>query len=126
LIVVTNQPDVARGTQKQRVVEAMNLELARTIPIDEFCVCYHDDDQNCNCRKPKAGLLLAAARKWSVDLDQSFMVGDRWRDIDAGIAAGCRTIFIDRGYNERKPTYSDYTTKSLRRAADWVLKQQTR
>jgi D-glycero-D-manno-heptose 1,7-bisphosphate phosphatase len=125
LIVVTNQPDVARGAQKQQVVEAMNRELARFMPIDEFCVCYHDDDQNCNCRKPKPGLLVAAARKWSIDLNQSFMLGDRWRDIEAGIAAGCRTVFIDHGYDERKPTHADCTTKSLREAAEWVLKQDT-
>jgi D-glycero-D-manno-heptose 1,7-bisphosphate phosphatase len=123
LIVVTNQPDVARGAQKKQVVETMNRGLARVMPIDEFCVCYHDDDQHCNCRKPKPGLIVVAARKWSIDLGQSFMVGDRCRDIDAGIAAGCRTIFIERGYNERKPAQFDFAAKSLWEAADWILKQ---
>src|SRR5262249_8933489 len=81
LIVVTNQPDVARGTQKREVVEAINEELSRRMPLDAFSVCYHDDAQKCDCRKPKPGLLLAAAEEWSIDLGQSFMVGDRWRDI---------------------------------------------
>jgi D-glycero-D-manno-heptose 1,7-bisphosphate phosphatase len=123
LIVVTNQPDVTRGTQKEEVIEAINSELARAMPIDEFCVCWHDDNHHCDCRKPKPGLLVTAARKWSIDLKQSFMVGDRWKDVDAGIAAGCRTIFIDRGYNERRPSDSNFTAKSLREAADWILKQ---
>jgi D-glycero-D-manno-heptose 1,7-bisphosphate phosphatase len=121
LIVVTNQPDVARGTQTQEAVEAMNHELARVMPIDEFCICYHDDSQNCDCRKPKPGLLVTAAQRRLIDLHESFMVGDRWRDIEAGISAGCRTIFIDRGYNERKPAHSDFTARSLREAADWIL-----
>jgi D-glycero-D-manno-heptose 1,7-bisphosphate phosphatase len=123
LMVVTNQPDVARGVQKQEVVEAMNRGLARVMPIDEFWVCYHDDSDNCNCRKPKPGLLMTAALKWSIDLHQSFMVGDRWKDMEAGIAAGCRTVFIDHGYSERKPAHSDFTARSLREAADWILKQ---
>jgi D-glycero-D-manno-heptose 1,7-bisphosphate phosphatase len=123
LVVVTNQPDVARGTQERGIVEAMNRRLARAIDIDEFRVCYHDDAQACECRKPKPGLLLAAARKWSIDLHDSFMLGDRWRDIDAGIAAGCRTVFIDRGYHEGKIIRSNFTASSLREAVDWILKQ---
>jgi D-glycero-D-manno-heptose 1,7-bisphosphate phosphatase len=122
LIVVTNQPDVARGTQRREVVEAMNRELTRLMPIDEFCICYHDDDDNCDCRKPKPGLLVAAAQKWSIDLRRSFMVGDRWRDIDAGIAVGCRTVFIDRQYKERKPAHFDFAAKSLRSATNWIIK----
>jgi D-glycero-D-manno-heptose 1,7-bisphosphate phosphatase len=121
LIVVTNQPDVARGTQSREAVEAMNRELGSVMEIDDFCVCYHDDSAECECRKPKPGLLVGAARKWGLDLAASFMVGDRWRDVDAGIAAGCRTVFIDRGYNERKPVRENFTAKSLREAADWIL-----
>jgi D-glycero-D-manno-heptose 1,7-bisphosphate phosphatase len=123
LIVVTNQPDVARGTQTREAVEAINREISNVIPIDGFCVCYHDDAQMCVCRKPKPGLLTAAAEKWSIDLERSFMVGDRWRDIAAGIAAGCNTVFIDRGYNELKVVRSDFAARSLREAADWILQQ---
>jgi D-glycero-D-manno-heptose 1,7-bisphosphate phosphatase len=68
-------------------------------------------------------LLLAAAEKWMIDMLKSFIIGDRWRDVHAGIAAGCRTVFIDRGYNERKPTGSNFTAKSLREAVDWILRQ---
>ena len=121
LVVVTNQPDVARGTQERAVVENMNGELARLMDIDDFNVCYHDDAQACECRKPKPGLLIAAAKKLSIDLRKSFMVGDRWRDVDAGIAAGCRTVFIERGYNEGKIIRADFTANSLRQAANWIL-----
>ena len=60
LIVVTNQPDVARGTQRREVVEAINLELRRQLPLDDIRVCYHDEADNCPCRKPKPGMLLEA------------------------------------------------------------------
>lgn len=123
LIVVTNQPDVARGTQKREQVEAINDMLSQAMPIDEFSVCYHDDAHHCECRKPKPGQLLTAARKWSIDLHRSFMVGDRWRDIDAGIAAGCRTVFVDRGYTEHKAIRSEFTAESLKQAAEWIVEQ---
>jgi D-glycero-D-manno-heptose 1,7-bisphosphate phosphatase len=103
LIVVTNQPDVARGTQSRSVVEAIHTRLASLLPIDEFRVCYHDDDDACTCRKPKPGMILDAARTHGVDLDASYMVGDRWCDVEAGERARCATVFLDHGYDERKP-----------------------
>ena len=120
-MVVTNQPDAVRGTQERAVVESMNGELARLMDIDEFGVCYHDVAQACECRKPKTGLLLAAAKEWPIDLRKSFMAGDRWRDVDAGIAAGCRTVFVDGEYHEGKINRADFTANSLRQAADWIL-----
>jgi len=105
LIVVTNQPDVARGTMRRELVEQINAHLGEQLPIDEFRVCYHDDAENCPCRKPKPGLILDAAREHAVDLAGSWMVGDRWRDVDAGAAAGCRTVWIDLGYRERGPAH---------------------
>ena len=121
LIVVTNQPDVARGTQSRAVVDAMHARLASLLPIDEFRVCDHDDADGCACRKPKSGLLEAAARDANVNLAASVMVGDRWRDIDAGRGAGCATVFIDRGYRERQPDQADRTVGSLPEAVDWIL-----
>lgn len=122
LIVVTNQPDVARGTQRREVIEAMDDLLSERLPVDEFRVCFHDDKENCPCRKPKPGLLTAAARDHGIDLASSFMVGDRWRDVDAGAAAGCRTIWIDCGYGERGPTAApDARVRDLTEAADWIL-----
>jgi D-glycero-D-manno-heptose 1,7-bisphosphate phosphatase len=107
LVVATNQPDVGRGKQTQSAVEAMHARLQELIPaLDLIQVCYHGGDaygQPCECRKPKPGMLLDAAQKFDLDLNRSWMVGDRWGDIDAGHAAGCRTLFIDHGYTERAP-----------------------
>ena len=81
--------------------------------LDEVCVCPHDDADACACRKPKPGLLLDAAKRWKIDLAKSFMIGDRWRDIEAGQAAGCRTVFVDYGYAERRPDAPDIVAPSL-------------
>jgi len=123
LVVVTNQPDVARGTQRREVVAAMHARLAALLPIDDFRACEHDDGDRCACRKPEPGLLVEAARQAEVDLSASFMVGDRWRDIEAGRRAGCRTIFIDYGYDEQRPDAPDATVQSLPEAAEWILSQ---
>jgi D-glycero-D-manno-heptose 1,7-bisphosphate phosphatase len=123
LYVITNQPDVARGTQTREAVEAIHQALASSLPIDDIFVCYHDDADDCACRKPKPGLLLEAQRKHNIDLSRSFFVGDRWRDIDAGHAAGCKTVLIDYGYRERKPARPpEATVRSLREAADWIIR----
>jgi D-sedoheptulose 7-phosphate isomerase len=122
LFVITNQPDVSRGTQTREGVEAIHQALASSLPIDDIFVCYHDDADHCACRKPNSGMLLDARRKHNIDLSRSFMVGDRWRDIDAGHAAGCKTVLIDYGYHERKPAQPpEATVRSLREAADWIL-----
>src|SRR5271155_3672097 len=123
LLVITNQPDVSRGTQTREAVEAIHHVLATSLPIDDIFVCYHDDADHCACRKPNPGMLLEAQRKHNIDLSRSFVVGDRWRDIDAGHAAGCKTILIDYGYGERKPAQPpEATVRSLREAADWILR----
>lgn len=122
LIVVTNQPDVSRGTQRRETVEQINRALASALPLDQFLVCYHDAHDNCDCRKPRPGLLLRAAREQQIDLVRSYMIGDRWRDIDAGHNAGCQTILIDYAYNEQGPERQPTATvKSLREAADTII-----
>ena len=122
LVVVTNQPDVARGITRRQDVETMHATLRAALPLDGCFVCYHDDLDACACRKPLPGLLLQAAAAHAIDLAESFMIGDRWRDIDAGAAAGCRTIRIDRGYRERAPEHMpDARADSLRAAADWIV-----
>jgi transaldolase len=121
LIVVTNQPDVARGTQQRGVVEAMNEKLRAALPVDEVVVCWHDGD-GCDCRKPKPGALLDAARRHGIDLAQSFMVGDRWRDIEAGQRAGVRCLFIDHGYRERQPEGEFVRVDSIGSAAEEILR----
>ena len=124
LIVVTNQPDVARGTQTRAAVERINAALQSRLPINEFRVCYHDDADHCACRKPKAGALLQSAKKFGIDIKASFMVGDRWRDIEAGQRAGCKTILIDCHYTEQKTVEPDHYACHLIDAADWILKQK--
>jgi D-glycero-D-manno-heptose 1,7-bisphosphate phosphatase len=122
LLVVTNQPDVARGAQTREMVNAINSAIGAVVPVDEFFVCWHDDSEGCDCRKPKPGLVLKSAAKYGIDLSRSFLIGDRWRDVDAGAAAGCRTVMIDRGYREKSPLHPpDLRTNSLKTGVDWIL-----
>ncbi len=121
LIVVSNQPDVARGTTPRETVEEINTFLASNLPVDRFIMCYHDSGDGCKCRKPLPGMLLAGAEEFDIDLASSYMVGDRWRDVDAGIAAGCRTLFIDFGYDEKQPDSSTPKVSSLLEAAKIIL-----
>ncbi len=120
LIVVTNQPDVARGKVKQETVEAMHRGLREKLALDEIVACYHDGD-HCACRKPKPGTLLEAARRHQLELGHSFMVGDRWRDIEAGQRAGCQCFFIDYGYQEQQPIPPFMRVTSLAHAAEWII-----
>jgi D-glycero-D-manno-heptose 1,7-bisphosphate phosphatase len=122
LIVVTNQPDVARGKQTKTAVEEMHAFLASRLPIDDIYVCYHDDADECDCRKPAPGLLLDAARKHGIELKESFLIGDRWRDVETGRRAQCKTLFIDYGYREKQPEAAPtFEAKSLRSAVDWII-----
>ncbi|MCX7847438.1 MAG: HAD family hydrolase [bacterium] len=121
LVVVTNQPDVARGTLTFEAVEAVHARLAALLPIDAFYCCPHDDEDGCGCRKPKPGLLLRAAQEWGIDLRASFMVGDRWRDVDAGRAAGCTTVFVDYGYHEALRSPADITVQAPAEIAACIL-----
>jgi D-glycero-D-manno-heptose 1,7-bisphosphate phosphatase len=124
LIVVTNQPDVGRGKQTLAAVEAIHARLRRELPVDDFLSCFHDDADRCSCRKPLPGLILEGAARHDADLARSFMVGDRWRDIDAGRAAGCRTIWIDPGYRERGPSEPpDAKVASLNEAVQWIVQR---
>jgi D-glycero-D-manno-heptose 1,7-bisphosphate phosphatase len=123
LIVVTNQPDVARGTQTREVVEAMHARLMASLPLDEIRVCYHDDADRCACRKPLPGLLIEGP---AVDSTRSVMVGDRWRDIEAGRRAGCATVLVDYGLTEPLPHEPDTRVATLGEAAEWILAREAR
>lgn len=117
LICVTNQPDLARGTRTLENVMAMNKKICDMLPLDDLLVCLHDNSDHCACRKPKPGMLLEAAQKWGLDLDRSWMIGDRAGDIAAGRAAGCRTIFLDFNYAEAGPSPApDFTAANLNEA----------
>jgi len=128
LVVATNQPDVGRGTLKQEVVEAIHAHVRRVLPIERVEVSYDSGRENppSEFRKPRPGMLLRAARELDLDLSRSFMVGDRWRDIDCGHAAGCITILVDYGYAEELRLPPHYRVKDLREAADVILDQKRR
>jgi D-glycero-D-manno-heptose 1,7-bisphosphate phosphatase len=121
LIVVTNQPDVARGTQTRAGVDAINACLASQLPIDAFYVCCHDNADCCDCRKPRPGMLFQAAKEHGIDLKSSFMVGDRSGDILAGAAAGCRTFLIDLPYSQADRCCPDARVADLTEAARQIV-----
>jgi D-glycero-D-manno-heptose 1,7-bisphosphate phosphatase len=121
LVVVTNQPDVARGVSSQELVDGIHARLRQELDLDAIFVCLHDDADACDCRKPKPGLLLRAARDMGIDLSSSFMVGDRASDVEAGKRAGCRTFFIDSDSGERPPSSCDFRVGSLFEASRIVL-----
>ncbi len=127
LIGATNQPEVARGRQRREVVEAMHAALLARLPLDAILVCYHDDADGCDCRKPRPGLLLEAAERYRINLLESVMVGDRWKDVEAGRRAGCATVLLGDGWGE--PAYGslpDYTAASIAEAAEWILSRAAR
>jgi D-glycero-D-manno-heptose 1,7-bisphosphate phosphatase len=127
LIVATNQPDVGRGTQQREVVEAMHARLREWIPeLAGIYVSYdpgRPGDPVAPRRKPEPGMLLEAAANLGLDLSCSWMIGDRWRDVDCGQRAGVRTVFIDFGYHERQPSAPDFTVRSFAEAAGIILAQ---
>lgn len=121
LVVVTNQPDVGNGLLSRAVAEEMHERLRQTMPVDLIKACFHGQAANCDCRKPKPGMLREAARELGVDLSKSYMVGDRASDIEAGKAAGCLTVFIDLDYREPRPPAPTFTVRSVAEAADCIL-----
>jgi len=121
LVVVTNQPDIARGTSTAADVDAVNQAVVDDLPVEEVVVCPHDDVDGCACRKPLPGMIVDAAERLGVDLAASALVGDRWRDIDAGRAAGVETFFVDHGYEEELRAAPDHVVASLAAAADVLL-----
>jgi D-glycero-D-manno-heptose 1,7-bisphosphate phosphatase len=126
LVVVTNQPDVSRGTQPIAAVESIHRALLSVLPLDDVFVCWHDDRDQCDCRKPLPGLLMQAAEKHGIDLASSFLIGDRWRDVEAGVNAGCATVWIDYCYRERPPSVEPLArVNSLTAAVEWILSAVT-
>ena len=121
LVCVTNQPDIARGTASPATVDALNDAVQRQMGLHHVMVCPHDEADACPCRKPKPGMLLEAASRWNIALDRSVMVGDRWRDVEAGHAAGVATVYIDLDYDEPRPSRSDLTVASLSEAVPWIV-----
>jgi D-glycero-D-manno-heptose 1,7-bisphosphate phosphatase len=125
LVVVTNQPDVARGTTDLERIHDIHDRLQEEIALDAIYICPHDDVDGCACRKPRPGLLVQAASDLDLDLARSYMVGDRWRDIEAGRNAGCHTIFVDRGYDEKQPLAPGAIVTGLPEAVTWITDAAT-
>jgi len=121
LVVVTNQPDVARGTQTREGVETIHERLRSELPLLDVLACYHDNGDDCACRKPRPGMLLEAAQRWRLDLPRSFLVGDRWSDVVAGQTSGCRTVLVETPYSGRGKCRPDHCAKDLAEAANWIL-----
>jgi D-glycero-D-manno-heptose 1,7-bisphosphate phosphatase len=121
LAVVTNQPDVGNGLIDRSEVDAMHESMTRELPLDAVKACFHRQADHCDCRKPKPGMILEAAAELGINLKQSFMVGDRSSDVEAGRAAGCATVFIDLGYAEPAPAAPDHVVRSIMEAAEVIL-----
>lgn len=126
LVLVTNQPDVARGTASESTVREINELLCRELELDDVRMCVHDDADACACRKPKPGLLLAASEDLGIDLGASVMVGDRWVDVAAGSEAGCRTILIERRYSQAERVEPTFVADTLLAATAWILQDDDR
>lgn len=122
VVVVTNQPDINAGFISPETMSEMNKMLLESLPIDLIKVCPHRQDENCSCRKPRPGLIFEACEALNIDNSRSFMVGDRKSDIEAGIKAQCKTIFIDHNYREdEKSTCADYLCGDILGATKWIL-----
>ena len=124
LVVVTNQPDVGRGTMRRVDVDAVHSHLFGLLPLDRIEVCCHAGEkygEQCDCRKPKPGMLLRAAAALQIDRSTSYMVGDRWRDIDCAHDAGCKSIFIERNYSETLRLPPDFIVQSFAQAVEIIL-----
>lgn len=124
VIVITNQPDVATGIQSREMIEAIHGIIRQKLQVDDIKVCYHVDSDYCHCRKPKPGMILDAAQEYDISLECSFVIGDRWRDIEAGKAAGCKAILMrpEVSYNEQQALGMDAIVDSLYEAAAFILK----
>jgi D-glycero-D-manno-heptose 1,7-bisphosphate phosphatase len=121
VVVITNQPDVARGVTSRNQTDMINGAINDLVGIKHSYICYHDNSDNCSCRKPNPGNIFKAASDLNIDLDQSYMVGDRWRDIHAGQEAGCTCFFINHGYPERAPMQPYFEVESLKHAVNLIL-----
>lgn len=121
-IIVTNQPDIGGGRQSLEIVEEMHDRVRKALEVDDIFICPHEEGKGCCCRKPLPGMLEMAAKKWNINLKESFLVGDRWRDIQAAQAVGCCAFFINYQYNEKKPEPPYQGVSSLFEAVQKISK----
>ena len=102
LIMITNQPDISRGKTNITKVKEINEYVKNMLGLDDIFMCIHDDVDNCKGRKPNPGMIFDAKSKWNIDLQKSFLIGDRWKDIQAGKNAGIGTFLLEHNYEEKK------------------------
>lgn len=124
IFVITNQPDVARGTQTKKEIKKIHNKIKDDLFVDKIYTCFHDDKDNCKCRKPKSGMILKSAKEFNIDLKNSWVIGDRLKDVLAGINAGCKTIFVDYGYEETTDIargYADFIVKNIKEIERIIL-----
>jgi D-glycero-D-manno-heptose 1,7-bisphosphate phosphatase len=124
IVVVTNQPDVARKTLNKETVLKIHSEIQKLLGIRYFYTCFHDNSDDCQCRKPKSGLLLAAAEELKINLRKSYLVGDRWKDVEAGQNLGCKCFFINNEYEEKKPNQPYIAVDSLHDAVRIIMEEK--
>jgi D-glycero-D-manno-heptose 1,7-bisphosphate phosphatase len=120
-VVVTNQPDIARGCLDPGSLQRMHERLHEAVPIDAIYTCCHDDGDGCDCRKPKPGLILRAAKEWQIDLNDSFLAGDSWKDIEAGRAVACTTVLVKTAAQRYAGPKPDFIAHDLGQAVQIVL-----
>ena len=121
VVVVTNQPDIARGLMNPQELERMHMRLRSMVQVDAIYACCHDDSDRCFCRKPKPGLLIQASREMEIDLSLSCVIGDSWKDIGAGRNAGCKTFLI-QGPEDPRGVPAAFVVPSLQAAVELIVK----
>jgi D-glycero-D-manno-heptose 1,7-bisphosphate phosphatase len=121
LIMITNQPDIARNKTTEKNVNSINNFVKHILNLDDIFMCVHDDNDNCNCRKPKPGMIIDAQKKWNIELNGSFLVGERWKDISAGKKMNLITFFLDLGYKEKKVD-ADFEYKTFTQIVNQIIK----
>tara|TARA_Y100000389_G_scaffold148316_1_gene147388 strand:+ start:983 stop:1513 length:531 start_codon:yes stop_codon:yes gene_type:complete len=114
LFMITNQPDFKRKNNTKKNINEINNYIKKKLNLKKIFVCFCDDD-SCPNRKPNPGMIFKAKKIYNISLKDSYVVGDRWRDLGAGKKAGCKTIFINREYKEKNPYKADYTIKSIKK-----------
>ena len=124
VFVITNQPDIGNKLLKKKILNEMHSLLKAKVPIDKIYFCPHTRNDRCKCRKPKPGMIIKASKNSKICLKKSYVVGDRKTDIDAGLKVGCKTIFVNNNYDEKKPTKQEKTVKSLNAAVKYILKRK--
>ncbi|MEW6702608.1 MAG: HAD-IIIA family hydrolase, partial [Bacteroidota bacterium] len=104
---------IARKTMRHEELELMNDELKRVFKFEEIKYCIHDDFDNCTCRKPKPGMILNLIDKYNIEKNESILIGDSWKDIEAGKNAGIKTVLLSQNYNRGIKINPDYKVTSL-------------